>query len=139
MRSKRKGHSVMELALFLPFLLFLFIGAFDWGFYSWALIATQSAARSAALYTSSSSATAADSSGACTYALAELTNAPNVFGSVTTCSASPVTVTATSVTGADGTAASQVSVTYQTINLIPIPSLLPSQMNITRVVQMKVQ
>jgi hypothetical protein len=129
----------MELALFLPFLLFLFIGAFDWGFYSWALIATENAARAAALYTSSSTANAANSTGACPYALAELTNAPNVFGTVTTCTAAPVTLTATSITGADGTAASQVSVTYQTINLIPIPSLLAGQMNITRVVEMKVQ
>ena len=129
----------MELAMFLPFLLFLFIGSFDWGFYSWALLSTQSAARAAALYTSTSGATAADATGACPYVLAELADAPNVFGHVTTCSAAPVTVTATSLTGPDGSAATQVSVTYQTINLIPIPSLIPGQMNITRTVEMRLQ
>src|SRR5579871_6288354 len=81
MSSRRSGHSVMEFAFFLPFLLFLFVGAFDWGFYAWALIATQNAARVAALYTSGSSSTASDSSGACTYALGELAYAPNVAAS----------------------------------------------------------
>jgi TadE-like protein len=79
MRSRRSGHSVMEFALFLPFLLFLFVGAFDWGFYAWALIATENAARVAALYTSSSAATAGDSLGACPYVLGELADAPNVY------------------------------------------------------------
>jgi len=149
-KSGTKGHSALEFAFFLPYLLFLFIGAFDWGFYSWGLLSTENAARVAALYTSSSSATAADSAGACNVATAELSEAPNiaahpaVFSNPATggatCTGAPLTVTAASLTsGADGEAASQVTVTYQTPVLIAIPGLLPAQMSITRVVQMKVR
>jgi len=149
MKDKRSGHSVLEFAFFLPYLLFLFVGTFDWGFYSWALLATENAARTAALYTSSSSSTASNSAAACAIATAELADAPNIkaspsvfngsFGSAT-CTAAPLTVTATSVAaGADGSAASQVSVTYQTPVLIPIPGALQSQVSITRVVQMRVR
>jgi hypothetical protein len=147
----------MELALFLPWIVFLFVGAFDWGFYAWALVSTESAARVAALYTSTSAGTAADATGACNYALAELAYAPNIAGytwvsssdyqhrqtsgsgRVTTCAGVPVLVTAVSTTGPDGAAASQVSVTYQTPLLIPIPGLLPAQISITRTAQMRVR
>jgi len=132
--DSRHGHAVMEFALFLPFLLFTFVGVFDWGNYSWALMKTEGAARLAALYTSSSSSTATDSTGACTYALAELSDASNIAGK-TACT-SPLTVTAAAVTGPDGNNASQVTVSYQTVALIPIPGLLPGQMTITRAVTM---
>ncbi len=149
MRTKRSGHSVVEFAFFVPYLLFLFVGTFDWGFYSWALLATENAARTAALYTSSSSSTAGNTTAACAIATAELADAPNIaakptvfngsFGSAT-CTGAPLTVTATSVSaGADGSAASQVSVTYQTPQLIPIPGVLTGQISITRVVQMRVR
>lgn len=127
----------MEFAFFLPYLLFTFIGAFDWGNYSWALMKTQDAARVAALYTSGSSSTAADSSGACTYALAEMSDAPNLVGH-STCT-DPLTVTAELISGPDGNSASQVTVSYQTMPLIPIPGLLPGQTTITRVVVMAVR
>ncbi len=150
MDKKCHGHSALEFAFFLPYLLFLFVGAFDWGFYSWALMSTENAARTAALYTSSSSTTAADSAGACNIATAELADAPNVAANPAvaktagsgsaTCTGNPITVTATSVTsGADGAAASQVSVTYKTPQLIPIPGSLTGQLSITRVVEMKVR
>jgi len=178
-KFKQRGHAVLEFALFLPFLLFLFVGAFDWGFYSWALISTENAARVAALYTSGSSTSASDSAGACTLAIAELADAPNVAanpgvsittlkkggggagalggvsgaggnaapytsgssgsGNIATCAGPPITVVASSISGPDGAPASQVSVTYQTPVLIPIPGLLTGQISITRVVQMKVQ
>lgn len=48
-RSKRRGHSALEFAFFLPYLLFLFVGAFDWGFYSWALLSTENAVSSGGL------------------------------------------------------------------------------------------
>ncbi len=151
MPRKRNGHSALEFALFLPYMLFMFVGAFDWGFYSWALLSTQNAARVAALYTSSSSTTAADSTGACHVATAEMADAPNIqanpgistgngSGNTATCTSAPLTVTATSVpSGADGTAASQVSVTYQTPTLIPIPGSLTGSISITRTVEMKVR
>lgn len=138
-RSREHGHSVVELALFLPFPLFLFVGAFDWGFYAWALITTGNAARAAALYTSASRATASDSLRACPYVLAEFQDAPNVAGSLTACWSAPVTLVATAVTGPDGDPASQVSATYQTPVLIPIPGLLTGQLSITRVVEMQVR
>jgi Flp pilus assembly protein TadG len=148
-RAKSGGHSVLEFAFFLPYLLFLFVGTFDWGFYSWALVATENAARTAALYTSSSSSNASNSAAACAIATAELAEAPNIAASPTvfngtfptdTCTSAPLTVTATAVSsGADGSAASQVSVTYQTPGLIPIPGALSSQMSITRVVEMRVR
>lgn len=135
--------------MFLPWVLFLFVGAFDWGFYSWALVSTENAARVAAMYTSSNMGTVADSAGACSYALAELAYAPNVAANPRINSTTPpsggsacsgaVTVVASAITGPDGSAASQVSVTYQTPRLVPIPGLLPGQISITRVVQMRVR
>jgi Flp pilus assembly protein TadG len=134
-RKRRKGGSVLEGALFLPWFIFLFIGAFDWGFYAHALISTENAARVAALYTSTSSTTADDSATACSYALAQLKTAPNI-GSLSTCQNLPLIVTAAKVTGPDGQWASEVVITYRTTQLIPIPGLLMGQATIRRVCQM---
>lgn len=123
------------MSLLAPWIFFLFIGALDWGFYSYALISMQAAARTAALYTSSNVVTAIDSATACTLALGEMGNLPNVG---TTCGANP-TVTASLVTGIDSQNAAQVSLTYQSISLIPIPGLLAKQFTITRVVRMKIR
>src|SRR5258708_27134093 len=133
-RNSERGNSVIEFALFAPWLLFLFVGAFDWGFYAYALDATQSAARVAALYTSTNNASAADSATACSYAIDELNRIPNMSG-VTSCGSSPLTVTAQLVTGPDLQPASQVTVTYTTMGLIPIPGLLTGQTTIRRTVQ----
>ena len=132
----RRGHAVIEVALLSPWIFFLFMGAFDMGFYTHALIATQNAARAAAAYTSRSSLTAADSAGACRYALAELKAMSNVRN-LSSCNSSPLVVTASSVTGTDGSPASSVSVTYKSNKLIPIPGLT-GQLNISRTVQMMV-
>lgn len=129
---------MLEAALLLPWILFLFVGAFDLGFYNYALINTQNAARVAAWYTSQTSTTATDATTACTYALAELSGMPNVGSSVSTCSASPVVVTATKVTGVDGATASQVSVSYTSPQLIPLPGALPGKYTFDRTVQMRV-
>jgi Flp pilus assembly protein TadG len=128
---------MLETALLLPWVIFLFVGAFDVGFYNYALISTQNAARVAAWYTSQTTTTAADATTACTYALAELSAMPNVGTTVTTCSASPVVVTATQVTGADGDLATQVSVAYTSPQLIPILGALPAQYTFNRTVQMR--
>jgi len=133
----RRGQAVLEFAFFLPYLILTFVAAFDCGFYAWALMKTSDAARIAAIYTSSSAATEANSSGACTYVLAEMADAANLQG-VTTCTANPLTVTAALVTGPDGVNASQVTVAYQTLPLIPIPGL-PGQLTITRVVVIPVR
>src|ERR1035441_6069459 len=93
--ARERGHAVLETALMLPWVLFLFVGAFDFGFYNYALISTENAARVAAWYTSQTATTATDATTACTYALAELSALPNVGAGMTTCNAAPVVVTAT--------------------------------------------
>jgi hypothetical protein len=129
------------MALLLPWIIFLFVGAYDWGFYAHALVSTQAAVRAAVLYTSSSSANVTDPNGiACGIALGELRVVSNIGSSLTTCAAAPVVLSATKVTGPDGdTNVAQVSVAYTTVQVIPIPGLLTGQTVIYRVLQMKVR
>ena len=131
----------MELALMAPWYIFLFVGVFDWGFYDYALISTQSAARVAALYTSSTGEVANRSDLACPYVLDELRSNINIGAGVTSCGgSSPVTVTATKLTpGVDGLPASEVTVSYRTPVLIPIPGLLAGTITIHRTVQMPIR
>ena len=135
--SRTRGTAVIEVALMAPWIFFLFAGALDMGFYSYSMIATENAARVAAEYTSKSVSTAADSSSACQYALDEMINLSNVRN-LSKCDTSPLVVTATSLTGIDGSAASSVTVTYKTDFLIPIPGVT-GQLNITRTVQMRLR
>ncbi len=136
-RARQGGHAILEVSLIAPWLLFLFSGVFDMGFYEYCLICTENAARVAALYTSSGSGYASDSTGACSYALSEMNMIPNVNG-LTGCSAAPLIVTASSVTGVDGNPASSVSVTYTTSQLIPIPGLT-GKTTVTRTAQMRIK
>ena len=135
-RRRRRGHAVVEAALMMPWLFFVGAGVLDLGYYSYSLVALENATRVAALHTSATTATAADAAGACTYVLREMNGLYNTR-SLTACTALPVIVTATSVNGADNSPASQVSVTYQTPQLIPLP-WLAGRFTITRVVQMRI-
>src|SRR5438132_90893 len=140
-RHRQRGGAMVEMALLAPWVFLLFIGALDWGFYAYALICLQDAARSAALYTSTRPAYATDPSNvACTIALAEMQKLPNVGSSASPpCSTNPI-LTATYITGADSpdsNPAAKVVVTYQTIRLISLPGLLNNQYTITRVVKMR--
>lgn len=109
------------------------------GFYTYALTAMQNAARSAALYTSSSSSTATDATTSCSaYVLPEMQYLPNT-SSLTVCTALPLIVTATSVTGPDSASASKVTVEYQSPQLVPIPGLLASQITFYRSVTMRIK
>jgi Flp pilus assembly protein TadG len=136
--QRRDGHAVIELALLFPWIIFLFAGALDMGFYTYALIATQNAARVAAEYTSSHSTLAGDTAGACRYALAEMNSMTNLRG-LSSCDTLPLKVVATGVpAGVDGAPATSVSVTYQSGTLIPIP-LLTGQLTVTRTVQMRMR
>jgi Flp pilus assembly protein TadG len=136
--SRERGHAVVEVAFLAPWIFFLFAGVFDFGFFAYAFISTENAARVAALYTSSGTDFAADSAGACGYVLDELRPMINVGSAVTSCSgSSPVGVTASAFTDADGDLGTKVSVTYQTVQLFPIPGVA-GKMSITRTVQMKV-
>ena len=135
---RRAGNSIIEFSLMAPWILFLFAGAFDWGFYAYALISVQNAARVAAQYTSSSAATATNSAAACSYVLSELQGEPNIGTTVTSCNALPLIVTATSVTGPDSAPAAQVQVTYKTVQLVPIPGVLAGQFTLVRTVVMRI-
>jgi Flp pilus assembly protein TadG len=144
--NRRRGNAAIEVAMLSPWILFLFLGVFDAGFYMYAAISTANAARVAALYTSSGPNTLGDSLGACQTALEEMRQLPNVKAGVScpaacaagsACKAGPVTFTAVSVgAGADGSPASQVTVQYQTVQLITIPGLT-GQMTLKRTVQMR--
>ncbi len=138
-REGTRGSSIVEFSLLVPWYIFLFAGAFDYGFFSYSLIAAQNAARVSAMFCSASASAAVDSATACSYSLDQLRNMPNVGTGLSTCSASPLTVTASAVTGPDGAAAASVTVTYTTPQLIPIPGLIPGQLTVSRTVQMKLR
>jgi Flp pilus assembly protein TadG len=125
-----------------PWLFFMFMGILDVGFYMYAAINTQNAARAAVMYTASSIGTAADSGTACTYALQELASFPFPGTKPTTCGASPLVVTATTIAKAaslDGDEAeSSVTVTVTTLPMIPIPGLI-GQLVIQRTAQARVK
>jgi len=114
------------------------VGVLDLGFYFFAAITTENAARVAAQYGAAGPSTAGDSAGACQYALQEALTLPGLNGSMN-CQSLPFVVTLTPATGPDGTAASSASVTYQSIPMIPIPGLLESRLTLTRTVEMKVK
>jgi len=136
-RNGARGSAVLEVSLLAPWMFFLFAGVFDMGFYATAMISVQNAARAAATHTSAGPTTAADSAGACAYARAELHSLYNVR-SVDGCATLPLVVTAAQVTGADGSPASRVTVTYRTPRLIPIPGLA-GQFTITRWAEMRLR
>ena len=136
--NRRAGNSIIEFSLMAPWILFLFAGAFDWGFYAYALISVQNATRVAAQYSSLNSTTAIDSATACSYVLSELKGEPNIGTTVTSCGALPLIVTATSITGPDSAPAAQVQVTYRTVQLVPIPGLLAGQFTLVRTVVMRI-
>jgi Flp pilus assembly protein TadG len=129
---------MLELALLSPWVFLLFIGALDWGFYSYALVSLEAATRTAALYASGDSGTAVDQTRTCQLVLGEMRTLPNIGAAVTTCGMNPV-VTTERVTGPDGAFAAEVTVTYQTVGLIPIPGLLSKQATITRMVKMRIR
>ena len=139
---------MVEAALLAPWIFFLFVGVLDFGFYSYALICTQNASRSAVLANAAQGG--ADSTGACAIVLKEMNSLPNTR-TLTTCNAGtcpsttgsvsatqPLAVTACSVAGPDGGPAIRVIVTYQTVPVIPIPGVLTGLMTITRTVDLPV-
>ncbi len=146
-----RGSAVVESAFMMPWLAFLFIGILDVGFFYYAAICTQEAARVSAIQYASS-----PGSDTCVAAIGALNGLPNMIG-VTTCAASPGAISAgvpeavvyktltnsTTPTCADcaldPTATSaQVAVTYRTIPLIPIPGILVGQLTITRTAEVRI-
>jgi Flp pilus assembly protein TadG len=138
----RRGNAIIEFSLLMPWYVLLFVGVYDMGFYAYSLIATQNAARVGAVLCSVSSATSTDQADACIYSVKQLKYLPNVSPTDTTCSASPLTVTATQPANGscpDGNPCTTVSVEYVTPQLIPIPGVFPGQLTITRTVTMRLR
>jgi Flp pilus assembly protein TadG len=158
--KNQRGGALVEVSLLAPWIFFLFVGVLDMGFYCYALICTENAARAAAIQTAADQYSQTDTI-ACNAALNELNYMPNVVG-VTTCGASPVVVTRTlrcgsAVSGITGcvtgtptspapadsaqstaTASSFVTVTYTTVPLIPIPGALAGQFTFARTSEMRI-
>jgi Flp pilus assembly protein TadG len=139
--KRRGGNSLVEFSLIMPWYVFLFIGVFDFGFYGYSLTALEDGVRVAALNASQNSTVAASSATACTYVVGSLKNLPNIGTSVTTCTASPLTVSASygAAAGPDGGPATTISATYTSPLLVSIPNLIPSQITTTRTLQMRVR
>jgi len=160
-RRKRgeSGHAVVEIALLAPWIFFLFVGVFDMGFYSYAIICTENAARAAAIQTAASP-TAQKDLIACNAVWKEMNFLPNVASiSSPDCSQLPVKVVRKTLCitasvapnsiacdapgcadcGSDPTAASsQVAVTYRSGIFVPIPGILTNQLTITRIGEMRI-
>jgi len=128
--------------LLVPWLVFAFVAAFNFGIFAYALISTQNAARAAAMYASQSLAVAQSGtivSQICPYVLGELGDAPGMSG-VATCTSTPVTATVTPRTpGAGHLNTVQVSVTNNTMQLIPLPGLMAGSLVITRTVEIPIR
>ena len=136
-RSQR-GNALVEFSLLAPWLLFLFVGVFDMGFYTYSMTAVENAARVAAEFTSSSPTNATKTAVACTRVLGELSMLPNMKN-VSSCTCSPLELNVASGAGPDSLPATSVTVTYSGVRLIPIPGLLTGQLNFSRTVQMRIK
>lgn len=129
--KRERGSALVEFVVIFPMLFFCLLGAVDMGFYCYALIAVQNAARAVALFASSSTGSG-DYANACGYVLANLKSMPNLQ-QIASCSSLPLKLTITSISGPDGNPATQVTISYQTVHLIPVYQL-PGQITITRTV-----
>jgi Flp pilus assembly protein TadG len=90
-RKKREsGSSIVEVALLAPWIFFLFVGVFDFGFYAYAAICTQNAARAVALAAAQTSTAGVT---ACNAALGEMRMLPNVGSNPVFACGSGTTVT----------------------------------------------
>jgi len=143
-RRSEFGGSIVELALLAPWIVFLFIGVLDLGFYLYAATCTQNAARIAAIQTASNPTLPAPQlqALACNAAMLEMVRVPNTRD-ITGCGAAPLKVTQQTLDrsttppcsdcGIDTTGVSSlVTVTYQSGLFVPIPGLLTNQLNLTR-------
>jgi hypothetical protein len=145
-RRGRRGSSIVEFALVAPLLMLTMLTVFDFGFYIYAFIGVQNAARNAALRNSGGVASVGDADGACSLVLEELRGLPNT-GGATGCTGQPITVSSVSLcpsipcTGAlqspDGEPAVKVTVTYRVPELLRPPFVEVT--SITRTAQMKLR
>jgi hypothetical protein len=116
---------------------FLFLGMTNFGFFIYAFISVGNAARVAAQFTAmGGTGNVNNSAMACDAALRELRAMSNVAG-LTNCTG-PLLVTAQAYNEpTTNTLATRVTITYQTIQLFPLP-FMSGQMTINRVGTMRV-
>src|SRR5579871_2253576 len=103
--AKPRGQAVVEMTLLIPWVVFSFVAAFDFGIFAYSLISTQNAARTAAMYAAQSLSVAQSGSivsQVCPYVLDELRDAPGVGAGMSACTSSPVTVAVTAHTPGSG-------------------------------------
>jgi len=91
-KRREQGGAIVEVALMAPWIFFLFVGVFDFGFYAYGIICTQNAARAAATQTAMSAGSQLDTT-ACDAAWNEMRGLPNVALISQNCTALPVIVT----------------------------------------------
>jgi len=151
----------MEMAFLAPWVFFLFVGVFDFGFYAYAAICTQNAARAGALRTSLDPYSQLQGASlACQAAIPEMNLLPNLRGAAS-CGSSPLVVSQSTRCGANAdptvlltcpnanpacadcastpvAASTFVAVTYTSIPLIPLPGILPGQLTFTRTAEMRI-
>ena len=148
--DSQAGHAVVEVALMAPWIFLLFAMVFDIGFYCYAVIATQNAARSGVMWTSRSSSYVVDLTAACEIARRELRGLPNVSAALNACApnaaaitdALPIAVEVAAILGPDlplsPFGAAQVSVSYRSPQLFPLPGLM-GRMTVTRIAEARVR
>ena len=137
--SGEKGQALLELSLLAPMMLLLFAATVDIGFYTYAAVCTENAARTGAMHASIDRDLAASANLSQVIrgdVCSEMKALPNVGAA---CPTSVISVSAVSqpFTGADGQPATQVSVTYTTVPLFRVPGLM-GQYSLTRTVQIRI-
>jgi Flp pilus assembly protein TadG len=159
-KRRERGGSIVEVALLAPWIFFLFVGIFDFGFYAYAAICTQNAARAVAI---ASAQTASASVLPCTAAIGEMRMLPNVANVSSTCSvitgapaltsSVPINVCVALLSAGAPTACNAPAglhcadcglpgdslavsylavVSYRTVPLVPIPGILTGQLTVSR-------
>src|SRR6266705_3376793 len=90
-RKRQSGQSMVGVALLAPWIFFLFVGILDCGFFAFATICTENAARAAAIQTAASQ-TAQNDVIACNAVWKEMNLLTNVAGLTPNCTQLPVKV-----------------------------------------------
>jgi Flp pilus assembly protein TadG len=124
-RGPRRAVAAVELAVLLPFLMFLFVIGVDFARVFYHSLTLANCARNGAFYGCQDATHATDTAGIQTAALADAGNL----------SPAP-TVSSTTATDADGNPCVQVTMTYPFQTITSYPGV-PSSLTLTRTVQMR--
>jgi len=163
-RQREKGSALIEMAFMMPWIAFLFVGIWDFGFYSHAAMATQNAARAVAIQNAAAGGTLSAAQicqaaknemgfltnvagmGACSGTQAGVTNATpiwvcsGVLNNVAAQVCGQPSGTCADCSLVNGAAARSVEVvlTYRSVPMVPIPGFLTNQLTLTRLAEARV-